>query len=301
MNREKVLIVDDEPLALDTLREIIDREGYTATAADSGVVALQEAQRENFDLLLTDNKMPQISGLELVSEFQMISPETMSILVTGYPDDRIVRDAMRRGVFDYLIKPLERGELCAAIANALDRKRLRDKKTRLRQLVILSQVAQRMAATVEVRIVLQFMLGGALQLTGSSGGVVMLFDTSVQGVRIAATVGAWENAVHVVNAIPERGITRYIAEVDRPILFTKAQRHPLSGKVYHGYPRHKVNSPKFKGQETLLVPIETNQGMVGMLNIYRENGGQLLTEADLELLTNLTSEIGAFLQKIAEF
>ncbi len=300
MNQEKILIVDDEPMALDTVREMVDREGYQATAVDNGMVALQTAQRENFDLLITDNKMPEISGLELVSEFREVSPETISILVTGYPNDLIVRAAIRQGIFDYLIKPLDRGELCAAIGNALDRKRLTDKKARLKQLVILSEVSQAVATVMEQRDVLQFMLSGGLHLTRSSGGVIMLFDTSVQGVMVAAALGRWENAVQALNAVLKRGIARYVAEVDKPILFTNVQQHPLFGQVYHGYPRYKVTNPGFKGQETILLPIETDQEMFGILNIYREDGAELLTETELELLTNLAGEIGMFLRKIEE-
>jgi two-component system response regulator AtoC len=115
-----ILIVDDQPMVLKTIREILEREGYKTTAVESGEAALKAAREEQFDVLLTDIKMPQMSGLELVEKMSEINPKTIPIMINGYPSVESVNHAFNKGAYNYLLKPIRRDKLCTAVAEALE-------------------------------------------------------------------------------------------------------------------------------------------------------------------------------------
>ena len=122
MKAERILIVDDEHLAREMMREILNREGYHVSAVGSADEALRQAEKEHFDLVLADIVMPSKGGLEVVEELREVSPDTIPLLIGGYPNIETARAAIRMGVYDCIVKPFKRSELCAAIAKALRRK-----------------------------------------------------------------------------------------------------------------------------------------------------------------------------------
>ncbi len=106
MKQDKILIVDDQPAELDMMKDILDCDRYAIVAVGSGEEALQIAN-QGFDLLLTDIVMPHMEGLELIKEFQEVSPDAVTILVTAYAGIETARAAMQYGAYDYIVKPFD--------------------------------------------------------------------------------------------------------------------------------------------------------------------------------------------------
>lgn len=123
MKQGRILIVDDQPAVLEVMKEILDSEGYQTVATSSGEEALQLAPQA-FDLLLADIVMPQMGGLELIRAFREVSPDTVPMLITGFASVETAREAVDQGVYDYIVKPVDRDKLCNAVAKALERKKL---------------------------------------------------------------------------------------------------------------------------------------------------------------------------------
>lgn len=292
MKAEKILIVDDELMAREIMQEILEREGYQAIAVGCGEEALSLAQEQDFDLLLADIKMPEMDGLELVQRFREIRPETIPMLITGYASIETAQMAVREGVYDYIVKPFERSDLCAAVAKALQRKMVSDEAARLRELMALYNVSQSIVTSPEQREVLDLILNAALLQTKSEGGAVLLFDSSRQGVVIAAAVGAWEPATRLANVMLERGIEQWVEEMDGPALYTDVQQHPLLDHVRPLYFEEPFLAPTSNGVEMLLLPIKSEREIFGVLNIYRAGELRLLSKSDLELLTILATQAG---------
>jgi len=290
MEAEKILIVDDETAAREVVQEILEREGYQAIAVGSGDEALRMAEGEGFDLLLADIAMPKMDGLELTQRFRQISPETICIMITGYASIETAQAAMRQGVFDYISKPFDRAELCAAVARALRQKRkTADESSRLNELY---RASQSMVTSVEQREMLDFALSVAVHQTRSSSGAILLFDTSRQGLMIAAAWGTWEPATKVANMVLERGIDKWIAEMNCPLLYTDAAQHPLFNQVRQFTPEQPLFAATSKGVEMLLLPIKGERETFGVLSVYREGETELLGWSDLELLTILATQAG---------
>src|SRR5205809_1524647 len=120
----RVLVVDDERRQRDILQMILEAEGYETTAAGNGRQALQAAGADTFDVVLTDLKMPDMNGIEVLSELLALQPSPLVVLMTAHGTIDSAVDAMRKGAFDYLTKPLEKDELLLVLRRAMERAHL---------------------------------------------------------------------------------------------------------------------------------------------------------------------------------
>lgn len=102
---ENILVVDDEPLMRQFLEETLKRKGFTVDAAKNGKEGLSHLKVKTYDLVLTDMKMPDISGLEIVKKTKELSPHTLIIVMTAFGTIENAVEAMRLGAFNYLLKP----------------------------------------------------------------------------------------------------------------------------------------------------------------------------------------------------
>jgi signal transduction histidine kinase len=127
----KILVVDDEKEIRGFLsKALIRMGGFQVELAESGKEALQKIEKESFDLVLTDLKMPKMDGLQLITEIAKSKPETLTMMMTGHGTIDSALEAMKRGASDYLMKPLNLDELIVRIQKVLEEKqrfvRLRD-------------------------------------------------------------------------------------------------------------------------------------------------------------------------------
>lgn len=119
----RVLVVDDEPIVRDVLCDILENEGYVVAAAGSATAALETAEPGDFDVLIADLRMPDMSGLELIKKFRERDPHIVPLLITGTPSAECVAAVAEDAIADCLVKPVGKARLCAVVANALLRKR----------------------------------------------------------------------------------------------------------------------------------------------------------------------------------
>jgi DNA-binding NtrC family response regulator len=118
----QILIVDDEQDILDTLPEVLNKWGHKTFVAHNGVEALQVFQDQTLDFVITDIKMPEMDGMELLHKIMDIDKQCMVIFLTGYPSLDSAISAMRSGAYDYLVKPVIIDELKLRIERGLERK-----------------------------------------------------------------------------------------------------------------------------------------------------------------------------------
>lgn len=129
----RVLIVDNEKSMRDFLAIVLRKEEYLVETAEDGDQAVKVLEKEIFDLVLTDIKMPRMSGLDLLKKVKELSPETVVMMMTAYASTETAIEAMKEGAFDYLIKPFQIDEVRLIIKNALEGRKLRQENSRLRQ------------------------------------------------------------------------------------------------------------------------------------------------------------------------
>ncbi len=121
-----MLIVDDEFSVRDSLYHWFRKDGYRVAAADSATAALHEMQRESFDVVLLDIKMPGMDGMELLHRLRAVAPDTLVIMLTAHGAIETAVEALKCGAVDYLTKPIDPDVLGRAVTKALDQRRLAD-------------------------------------------------------------------------------------------------------------------------------------------------------------------------------
>jgi len=104
---ENILIVDDEKNYTMIIGEILQEEGYTSITASSGMEALDILNNEIIDLILTDVKMPGMSGIQLLEKIKELNPDIPVIIMTAYGSVEKAVDAMHRGAYTFILKPLK--------------------------------------------------------------------------------------------------------------------------------------------------------------------------------------------------
>ena len=129
----RILVADDERRQRDILQMILEAEGYETTTAGNGRQALLAARAQPFDVVLTDLKMPDLNGIELLSELQQAEPGQCVILMTAHGTIDSAVDAMRKGAYDYLTKPVEKDELLLVLRRAMERSQLVHENKRLKE------------------------------------------------------------------------------------------------------------------------------------------------------------------------
>ena len=122
--RKQVLIVDDEPVITELLKELLTAQDFECHTATSGQAALESVAQRHFDIVISDMRMPQMSGLELLSRLRPDYPHLAFLMLTGEDDVRLGVEAMKQGADDYVVKPFQVEPLRAAIHRALEKKRL---------------------------------------------------------------------------------------------------------------------------------------------------------------------------------
>lgn len=121
---EKILVVDDEQSLREVLSIMLKRTGYAVTSAADGEEAIELLNKDIFDLVITDLRMPKIDGMEVLKAAKSASPETVVLLITAFASADSAVEAMKQGAYDYLTKPFQVDEVQLIIRNALEKRRL---------------------------------------------------------------------------------------------------------------------------------------------------------------------------------
>jgi DNA-binding NtrC family response regulator len=120
----RLLIVDDDPVALDLLREVLSKESYEVASALSAEEAISQGIENIFDVIITDVRMGEKDGMDVLRSFKKTSPETAVIMITAFGSIDTAIEAIREGAFDYISKPFKLEEIKITVRRALEQRRL---------------------------------------------------------------------------------------------------------------------------------------------------------------------------------
>lgn len=120
--KSNILVVDDEPVARQSLTDILKLEGYVVTSAPNGQAAVEYVRTHPIDLMIVDLRMPGMDGLEVVQVVNQVSPETEVILLTAFGSTETAIQALRLRIHDYLLKPASPAQIIASVKKGLSRR-----------------------------------------------------------------------------------------------------------------------------------------------------------------------------------
>ncbi|HEY2932275.1 MAG TPA: response regulator [Acidobacteriota bacterium] len=107
----KILVVDDDTMVIQFLKNFLEKKNYQVVTASNGVEALEKVQQESPHIILMDVYMPQMGGLEALKKIKQINKEIGVIMVTAMEDEKLGSTALNLGAFDYIVKPLDLNRL----------------------------------------------------------------------------------------------------------------------------------------------------------------------------------------------
>ncbi len=206
----RVLVVDDDRGICGLLTEKLTREGFACHSCLSGREALQLLERERFDAIISDLRMPGISGLALLEKAHTKYPHSAFLMATAVNDIRVGIEAMKQGAADYLVKPFELEAVVASLARALEKRRLE---------LELESYRQHLEEMVEQR---------TKQLNAAMKRIEQTYDDTLEALAAALDLRDNDTAGH------SRRVTRYCLEMAKALGCTGDQlKHIVRGAHLH--------------------------------------------------------------------
>lgn len=153
----KILVVDDEKSIRSTLKDILELEKYSVDEAADGFECLVKVKQNNYDIIILDIKMPKMDGMEAIERLNEITPDTPIIMISGHGTIDTAVEAVKKGAFDFIQKPMDLNRLLITIRNAMDKSCLITEKKTLQKKVSKS--------------------GASIEMIGQSKGIKLIKDT----------------------------------------------------------------------------------------------------------------------------
>lgn len=214
----QILIVDDDENICKTLSAILQAEGYQTTTATTAKEAIEKTKTQFFSLTLLDIKLPDMEGTQLLSQLQEITPETIKIMITGYPSLKNAVEALNFGADSYIMKPIDPAELIKTIKNKLEVQKQAEKITK-EKLAAWIQSQARKAQTSNFQ---EFLEETATELThfGLTKTQAKIYITLIAlGVASASEIAA-------LSKIRREEVYRIIPELERRGIITRKLKAP---------------------------------------------------------------------------
>jgi len=292
MADESILIADDEADVLDTCARVLSLQGYQVTGVHSGFEAIEIAKKQSFDLLLTDIKMPGVTGLQAFRAIKQRSPDIVGVAITGYGAVDTAIEALKLGMDDLLLKPFSLEDLRGAVAKALEKKRLTRENARLKALIPLFELSQLFMSVTELETLLQQVMKVAVQETAASLGVLILRSTSGRETEMCAVVGEGG----VPSSTPTCKLNERLAEQ----AMTSAQ--PLIWQPGTDSEPFLALAPANADiTAAVLLPLVVNEESIGVLGLAKKRKGATFVRSDVELLSVLASQAATAIQNARLF
>jgi putative nucleotidyltransferase with HDIG domain len=277
----RILVVDDEKFIRDIIADFLAMEGYVVRTAEDGAAAADELRRARFDLVISDLKMPRMGGLDLLREVSEVHPDTMTIIMTGFGTVETAIDAMKRGAYDYILKPFKVEEVIHIVQRGLEKQRLAAENLRLREALSLYKVSEAIAASLSLDEVVATLSDSAIDEVRADVAVTWLDD---------GEGGFFERRVDRGASLPA-GLR--VGRLDAALLRTRlAGGEPL---VEHGARAAELfaDLPDKAVSSVAVVPLRTRERLLGFIAVMSLTEGKRFLEGQRKLLSIVASRAAA--------
>lgn len=275
----RILVVDDERVIREILAEFLALEGFSVHTVEDGEKALTELRLHPYDLLITDLKMPKLSGLQLLEKIEQERLGVLTVLMTGFGTVETAIEAMKKGAYDYLLKPFKVEEVIHVVERALYRQRLQTENIRLREALTIYKVSEAIALSHDIEHILDVVLRAALDEVKADVATLHLRDPRS---------GAYEERVKIVASSEAPGIG-LPSPAFNVLMEQFTQGVPI---LAHGGKASRFfteSSTPAELSSFVSVPLQVRANMVGVLNVFSFTPGKKFDEGHRKMLSVLAS------------
>jgi response regulator RpfG family c-di-GMP phosphodiesterase len=275
----RVLVVDDEKVIREILSDFLTMEGYVVRAVEDGAAALKELRLRPYDLVISDLKMPNMGGLELLEKIAEQNLDVLTVIMTGFGTVETAIEAMKKGAYDYILKPFKVEEVVHVVQRGLDRQRLAAENIRLREALSLYRVSEAIAASLELDRILDVIMDSVMQEVHADVVTLHLQDPRTlryeERQKRISFDGEYTSDLGLGTLDLEELLGHY--QADKPV-------------VHHGIKAARFFSGNFDGKRLVSfasVPMKIRDRVIGMLNAYSFTRGKKFDEGQRKMLVIL--------------
>lgn len=284
-----ILVVDDAPFFRRYLADLLEERGYRVVQAASGDEVPEIVTCQEIAAVLTDIEMPGISGAEVLRRVKRLRPDIPVIIISSHEDFAVAREVLRGGALDYLVKPLQRDELLAAVDRAMRARQeflksaavQREAQRRLSDLVLLREVGETASSGEDLQRLFDKILD-SIKVSADVGiaSLMLLEDDGLMHIRAARGLSA--DIVESVRVAPGEGISGHVLASGEAVLIddlSRDGRFPSSG-----------GGDRYQTRSLLSVPIRCRDQVIGVLNVNNKRSGETFTADDQNLLAAIAHQ-----------
>jgi signal transduction histidine kinase/CheY-like chemotaxis protein len=294
-----ILVVDDEQIVLNLVEDTLTDEGYRVTTTPSPREAIELVKQQPFDFILTDIRMPEMNGIELVKEIHQIVPTIGVIFMTGYANLDTAKQAIKEGAYDYIMKPFELSEIRQAITRAVEQKQDATKATLSRELNKIADLSNLMYASGDLASLLQLSLSFAIIQNSAKAGIAVYYDRSNEKIALmepAEISGGNQEAIHLSMTVENWNMIPF---VPNSCLMQNEEQHPLYGTPIFETERDKLLPPDiYIPGAVVLVPMVRAEQMMGFITLFHDIKDYKLKQSDTQVLNFISSQLAISLENL---
>ena len=303
----RIFIIDDEQRMCDSLSALLAGEGHEVVAFQRAPEAAAAIRDQRVDLVISDIKMPEMDGIEILTVVKQVDEGIPVILLTGYASMDSALEAISRGAYDYLLKPVDFNRLELSVTRALERReselaRLRlVEELRLSNLILQQRVGELNAlyeagksigSSANLTDLLRQIVVLASSVTEANVGSIMLVDESGEYLTIQAAIGLHEDIIRKTKLPVGASIAGYVAKTGEPLIIEDVEKDDRF---------KRINRERYGAASLLCAPLRIKNSVLGVINMANKNGGQVFTRDDLRLLTNFASQAAVAVDDASQF
>ncbi len=277
--KAKILVIDDEQIVHESCNRILTEEGYEVKSAFTGQEGFKKIEEEQFDLVITDLKMPGISGMEALKKIKKDNPNIGIIMVTGYSTAETAVEAMKLGAFDYLPKPFTPDELISVINKAVEKKKVLLETKHLESAYM--DATKAISSSLNLNEVLELIVKSVVNLLKVKGCGVNLLDDTRKKLETRVAFGLSENYLAKGPLDADKSVTECI---EGKTVFIE----DIASDPRIQYP----DEAKKEGIVSILsIPLKVKEKVIGVLRVYTGDNRRF-NDREMEMVNKLAEQAG---------
>lgn len=300
MEKGNILVIEDELILCNLLSDVLSDKGYKVRYAQSGVEGVSIAREDNFDVIITDLKIPDKNGIEVLREVKKINPDNAVIVVTAYPSFETVQAALRLGAYDYLTKPFNIDEIAFVVKRATDfrnltltNKRLMKEleqqnikleekvRERSKELTLLYKIGRDVLSTLELEEVLRTIVDSISRTLDIEICSILLLDKETNQLVIKSACGLPQEIIAQTKLKPDEGISGWVIQHKEPLLVEDIEIDPRFATDSH---------EKYYTHSFISVPLMAKKEIIGVVNVNNKRTKEIFTKDDLRFVRGVANE-----------
>lgn len=281
-----VLIVDDEKSICDILNQFLKRQGYKTLVARSAEEAIEILTNSPVDMVLTDIKMPGLSGVDLVKWIKERNKHLPVILTTGFPTLDTAIEALKLGAYDYLTKPFHLEEIGEKIRRSLLSRKLEEENILFSSLVSLHEVTRVLASTHDPNELNRTFLDYCTKLIKADGGALSFFENSTHDLFLREFVGL-QFGPEFYERETNKQIAMQLLSADGPLLWPSTETNSQYSQLVPA-----------EIESMIMFVLRTPKRIIGVLTLIRANHSQPFSDLDLEIINVLASQASIAIENV---